>query len=437
MRREHAHAGGPAPEPDRHELQAPPYISLRGRSSHRAEAGRRGSLRGGLGGCRRAGIRPPAGRADPRKPRTTSRHGFACGADGGVEVFTGKAELGQNIRTSLAQAVADELHVPFGSRRDGHGRHGAHAVRHGHVREPIDADDGAAAPPRGSSGAPGALRDGGAAMGCRCRQVEASDGRVVHPTSGRAIAFGDLTAGHQIAHPIGTPATINDRDGWHVAGTREAKVSGRDFVTGRHQFPSDITRPGLLHGAVVRPPTIGATLQDAASAALLAAGATARLVRDADFLGVVAPDVTAARTAAASVEARWSAAPRRCPPGVLFDDSAPHGLSSRNGRRVRHARKRSGRRGAHRRGDVHRRVYFARAARAESGGGGVVGRRPDGVDRHAASVRRAHRAGRGVPRRHPSACASSCPTPGRRTAASTRAKPPSRRRGSRAPPAVR
>src|SRR5881227_1585166 len=32
--------------------------------------------------------------------------------DGGVSVFTGKVEMGQNIRTSLAQAVADELHVP-------------------------------------------------------------------------------------------------------------------------------------------------------------------------------------------------------------------------------------------------------------------------------------------------------------------------------------
>ncbi len=37
--------------------------------------------------------------------------------DGGVRVFTGKVEMGQNIRTSLAQAVADELHVPVGTIR--------------------------------------------------------------------------------------------------------------------------------------------------------------------------------------------------------------------------------------------------------------------------------------------------------------------------------
>jgi CO/xanthine dehydrogenase Mo-binding subunit len=36
-------------------------------------------------------------------------------ADGRVKVFTGKVEVGQNIRTSLAQLVAEELRVPFDS----------------------------------------------------------------------------------------------------------------------------------------------------------------------------------------------------------------------------------------------------------------------------------------------------------------------------------
>jgi CO/xanthine dehydrogenase Mo-binding subunit len=37
------------------------------------------------------------------------------GEDGKVTAFTGKVEIGQNIRTSLAQTVADELRVPFES----------------------------------------------------------------------------------------------------------------------------------------------------------------------------------------------------------------------------------------------------------------------------------------------------------------------------------
>src|SRR4029077_16820822 len=39
------------------------------------------------------------------------------GEDGTVTGFTGKVEIGQNIRTSLAQTIADELRVPFESVR--------------------------------------------------------------------------------------------------------------------------------------------------------------------------------------------------------------------------------------------------------------------------------------------------------------------------------
>src|SRR4029079_779746 len=35
------------------------------------------------------------------------------GADGGITVFTGKAELGQGVTTALRQIAADQLAVPF------------------------------------------------------------------------------------------------------------------------------------------------------------------------------------------------------------------------------------------------------------------------------------------------------------------------------------
>src|SRR3974377_23602 len=39
------------------------------------------------------------------------------GEDGSVTGFVGKVEVGQNVRTSLAQTIADELRVPFESVR--------------------------------------------------------------------------------------------------------------------------------------------------------------------------------------------------------------------------------------------------------------------------------------------------------------------------------
>ena len=74
-------------------------------------------------------------------------------ADGKVTVFTGKVEIGQNIRTSLAQSVAEELSDAVCLDHDDDGRYGSGAVGYGDVREPIDADDGAAAADDGDDGA--------------------------------------------------------------------------------------------------------------------------------------------------------------------------------------------------------------------------------------------------------------------------------------------
>ena len=77
-------------------------------------------------------------------------------ADGGVRVFTGKAEVGQNIRTSLAQLVADELRVPFASSRNGDGRYGSHTLGHGDIRQPLDTHHGPATAHHGRGRAPDA-----------------------------------------------------------------------------------------------------------------------------------------------------------------------------------------------------------------------------------------------------------------------------------------
>ncbi len=53
---------------------------------------------------------------------------------GHITGYTGKTEIGQNIRTSLAQAIADELHVPLDRRLARDGRHRSGPVRPGDVR---------------------------------------------------------------------------------------------------------------------------------------------------------------------------------------------------------------------------------------------------------------------------------------------------------------
>jgi isoquinoline 1-oxidoreductase len=81
-------------------------------------------------------------------------------------------------------------------------------------------------------------------------------------------------------------------------------VDGRDFVTGRHQYTPDITRPGLVYGRVVRPDGYGGTLvtvEDGKARAMT--GVT--VVRDGDFLGVVAPTERGVHRAASAIRAVW------------------------------------------------------------------------------------------------------------------------------------
>ena len=84
------------------------------------------------------------------------------------------------------------------------------------------------------------------------------------------------------------PPVTSPRD-WKLAGKPARKVDGQDFVTGKHQYTSDLSRPAILHGKVVRPAGFKATLVslDAQEAERIPG---VRVVRDGDFAGVVAPD---------------------------------------------------------------------------------------------------------------------------------------------------
>ena len=68
------------------------------------------------------------------------------GEDGIVTGFTGKAEIGQNIRTSLAQTIADELRVPFERCAVDYRGYITNALRRRNFRQPFHADHDAAIP---------------------------------------------------------------------------------------------------------------------------------------------------------------------------------------------------------------------------------------------------------------------------------------------------
>jgi isoquinoline 1-oxidoreductase len=233
---------------------------------------------------------------------------------GAVTVCTGKVEIGQNIRTSLTQAVADELRVPAAR---------VTLVMGDTERTPFDMGTfGSRTTPTMAPQLARAAATARAMLVARAAEqwrvapdtVHAADGVVRH-TSGRAVSYGDLVRGAALAGTIPADAPVDDRRDWHLRGTAMPKVAGIDFVTGRHQYSPDITRPGMLYGRIVRPDAYKATLIDVDDARARAMPGV-MVVRDGDFIGVVAPSERAAARAAAAVQARW-----RVPEGQPSSDT--------------------------------------------------------------------------------------------------------------------
>src|SRR5690606_32866368 len=105
---------------------------------------------------------------------------------------------------------------------------------------------------------------------------------------------------------------------WTVAGRAMRKPNGAEFVTGSHRFAADMALPGMVVGKVLRPPAFRARLEEVdAGAAEGIPGVT--VVRDGDFVGVVAPNAQAAERAIEALKARWQTELQVSSP-ELFDD---------------------------------------------------------------------------------------------------------------------
>ncbi len=231
------------------------------------------------------------------------------GEKGEITVFTGKVEVGQNIRTSLSQAVAEELRVSLESVR---------LVMGDTQLVPFDMGTfGSRTTPvmnlqlrRVSAAARDAL------VGLAAKQwnadpahLTAADGKILDAKSDRSASYAELVKGQQITQLLPAEDPLIPAVQWKIAGHAVPKVDGRDFVTGRHRYPSDFTAPEVLYGKVVRPSSFGATLVSAEThAAEQMSGVT--VIRDGDFLAVAAPTSALAEQAAAAIHAEWKSQPQ-------------------------------------------------------------------------------------------------------------------------------
>jgi isoquinoline 1-oxidoreductase len=142
-------------------------------------------------------------------------------------------------------------------------------------------------------------------MNCDATALVVADGKVTAPTSNQSLSYGQLTRGEKLIATVSNGAPLTPASDWKIAGTPVPKANGREFVNGKHQYPSDIVLPGMMFGKVLRATGFNATLDSVdTSAAEEMPGV--KLVRDGDFIGLAAPDAYTAEQAIAAIKAKWT-----------------------------------------------------------------------------------------------------------------------------------
>lgn len=238
---------------------------------------------------------------------------IAVGADGTVTAYTGKCELGQGMQTAQVQLVAEELSVPVARVRlvmcdtavtpDQGTTSGSqsHPANFNHANLAL-----AAATAREALVDLAAVR-----LGLSRTQLTTADGFVAARSDGsRRIAYGDLIGGKTFDVPLNPSARRKPHADWKVLGTPLARVDVPALVTGRLEFVHNVRVPGMLHGRVVRPPSVRATLAAIDEQSIAALPGVARVVVKGNFVGVVAETEWQAAQAAAKLIAKWMAGPR-------------------------------------------------------------------------------------------------------------------------------
>jgi len=227
-------------------------------------------------------------------------------ADGAITVFTGKAELGQGIKTALLQVAAEQLDVELTALK-------------------LVTADTERTPNEGYTAGSHSMQDSGTALlnaaaqvrqlliaaaaqrsGVPADQLKTDHASVIAP-DGRRFGYGELV-GDELLHVMAAPQSVlKDPAEFKVMGRSVPRVDIPAKVTGGAAYVQDLRLPGMAHARIVRPPSYGAHCVSLDAGPIEAMPGVIKVVRDGDFLAVITERefeaIEAMRALAAA--ARW------------------------------------------------------------------------------------------------------------------------------------
>ena len=224
---------------------------------------------------------------------------------GRVSLYSGKVELGTGVRTALSQILAEELDVPM-------------------ARVELVEGDTALTPAQGKTWGSLSIQNGGiqirqAAATARQALLQEAGKRLGVPVAdltveqgavrggGKEVTYGELIAGKNFSLKLDKQAPLKDPAKYKVVGKPILRDDIPPKMTGQFTYVQDFKLPGMLHGRVIRPPAMGATLQSVDESSIQGIPGVVKIVRQNNFLAVVAESEWRAIKAAQRLKASWSA----------------------------------------------------------------------------------------------------------------------------------
>jgi len=232
---------------------------------------------------------------------------IAVGADGIVTAYTGKCDFGQGMYTAQTQLIAEELCVAIDR------------VRLIQCDTSVTPDQGTTS---GSQSTPTNFNTSGLAQAAATARealiniamqrlrvpanlLTAANGSI-SAKGGRRIRYGELVAGKKFKLKIDPKAKRRPPGKWTVLGKPVPPLDIKALVTGRFEFAHNVHVPGMLHGRVVRPPAVGATVVGVDEGSVLGISGLVKVVVRKNFVGVVAEKQSQAIEAAAALKIVWT-----------------------------------------------------------------------------------------------------------------------------------
>src|SRR5512145_1832349 len=226
--------------------------------------------------------------------------------DGTVTMYTGKVDLGTGTRIALRQMVGEELDIALDKIK-------------------LVEGDTALTPDQGPTWGSLSIQIGGVQLrqaaatarqafvqmavqkfGLPSADLAIRDGVIfVRAEPQRRVTYVELIGDKTFDLKLDPAAPLKNPKDHTVVGQPLARPDVPGKVTGTHTYMQDFRLPGMLHARVVRPPAIGATLENVDESSVKNIKG-ARVVRQGSFLAVVAESEWAAVKAAKQLKATWS-----------------------------------------------------------------------------------------------------------------------------------